>query len=91
MSEVTCKSCRHSFRRLIDLPHWGSGYEWKCRRAYVPEATEFDPVSGPTTTKSHYKSCSSMRLHRDSDQCGRDGQWWEPKNSKDFFVYLKRV
>lgn len=91
MSEVTCKSCRFSFRRLIDLPQWGSGYEYRCRKGFVEEQKEFDPVKGHKTIPAHYKSCSSMRLHRDTDQCGAAGRWWEPKNKKDFFVYLKRI
>lgn len=91
MNQVTCKTCRHCFRRLIDLPQWGSGFEWKCRRAIISETTEFDPVIGPIKLKEHHKSCSALRLHQGVDQCGRDGLWWEPKDEKDFLVYLKRI
>jgi hypothetical protein len=36
-----------------------------------------------------YEGCSAFRIS--SKDCGPDAQYWEPKDPKKFFVYLKRV
>jgi len=90
---VLCKECKHSFRRFSSIPYWGSGYEWLCKKAYVPESIEHDPVTGPKKVEAHYKRCSLVRLHNTSynNECGKEGVWWEPRERKNFFLYLKRI
>jgi len=29
--------------------------------------------------------------NRDHGRCGEKGLWWEPKNKKDLFKYIKHV
>lgn len=70
---------------------WGSGVEWRCRKAYVPEHVEHDPVTGAKKVDAYYKRCNLVRLH-DSDyskECGKDATWWEPKNKKYLFLSIK--
>ncbi len=90
---VLCKDCKHSFRKLSSITYWGSGHEWLCKKAYVSETVEHDPVTGPKKVEAHYKRCSSVRLHdsKYKDECGKEGIWWEPKDNKNFFLYLKRI
>jgi hypothetical protein len=61
-----------------------------CKKALVPEEVEDDPVSGPRKVPAHYKSCRSARSEF-GDLCGKEGKWWQPKNKKDLFIYLKRI
>lgn len=89
--QVKCTDCRHAFRKLTSLPIWGSGVEWMCRREWVEETTEFDPVNGPKTVPAHYMKCTYARAGYRDAPCGREGRNWEPKDKKNFFVYLKRV
>ena len=90
---VLCKDCKHSFRKLSTITYWGSGFEWLCKKAYVAESVEQDPVTGPKKIEAHYKRCASVRLHDSTykDECGKQGIWWEPKDRKNFFLYLKRI
>lgn len=90
-NELLCKNCKHSFREWSSFPYWGSSHEWLCRRAFVPEVIEQDPVIGPKTEKAHYKRCRLVRLH-DADyskECGKQGLWWEAKNKKFLFLEIK--
>ena len=88
--ELLCKNCKHSFRTLWSLPIWGSGEEWKCRKAFVAEHYKNDPVKGPTRVAAHYRSCSSERMFSSKDEaCGRQGKLWEPKTEKDMFMAIK--
>lgn len=93
MSNVTCKTCRHSFRKLSDFPQWGMGHEYRCKKVWIEDHNEFDPVIGPTTVKGYYKRCNLVRLHeaKYNNDCGKEGLWWEPKSKKNFFLYLKRI
>ncbi len=88
MSELTCKTCKHSFRRLAELPLWGSGVEWRCRKGFVKESVEQDPVRGPVKQEAHYQRCNVMRF-RNNDACGLQGKLWEPKSKKYFFLAIK--
>lgn len=88
MSELLCKDCKHSFRTLGSFPIWGSGIEWRCRKAFVPETVEHDPVTGPKKVASHYQRCSVTRF-RTSEVCGAAGKLWEPKSKKHFFLAIK--
>lgn len=90
-SELLCKDCKHSFRKWESFPMWGSSHEWLCRKAYVPETVEHDPVTGPKKEKAHYKRCRLVRLHDTSysKECGKEGIWWEAKNKKFLFLEIK--
>jgi hypothetical protein len=88
-SELLCKDCKHSFRSLSSFWYWGSGAEWRCRKAFVEETVEQDPVTGPKTVPAHYHRCSSARGDWRSAVCGKDGKLWEPKSKKHFFLAIK--
>lgn len=88
MSELTCKSCKHSFRRLSELPIWGSGSEWRCRKGFVESHVEQDPVRGSVKHNAYYSRCSVMRF-RTNEVCGLTGKLWEPKNKKFLFLAIK--
>jgi hypothetical protein len=87
-SELFCKDCKHSFRSIWSLPVWGSGIEWRCRRAFVPEKVEVDLVKGSKTVPAHYQSCVTARSWSDSI-CGKEGRFWEPKTKKLLFLQIK--
>lgn len=90
MSELLCKDCRHSFRKLSDLPNWGSGYEWRCRKTWVEPVIEDDPVVGPKKVDGYHRRCSHARLHESyPGYCGQDGTLWEPKHKKHLFLQIK--
>lgn len=91
MTEVTCKTCKHAFRKLTSLPLWGSGTEWRCRREWQEEQREFDPIKGARIVPGHYISCINARANYRDSPCGREGRNWEPKDRRNFFVYLKRI
>lgn len=88
---VKCTDCRHSFRRLSSLPIWGSGVEWLCRREWVEQKQEFDPVKGMRTVPGHYLKCMFARGNYRDSVCGREGKNWEPREKRNFFLYLKRI
>jgi hypothetical protein len=89
MSELTCKSCKHAFRPLSSLPIWGSGAEWRCRKAFVPETVEQDVVRGPQKVQAHYQRCMTARGSYSDAVCGKNGKLWEPKSKKYFFLAIK--
>ena len=91
MSELLCKDCKHSFRSLSSFPIWGSGTEWRCRRAFVAEAVEHDPVTGPKKVAEHYQRCSAARGSWTSAVCGEKATLWEPKHKKDLFLWIKNA
>jgi hypothetical protein len=87
---VLCKDCKHSFRRWQDF--FGFYAPLRCRKSYVPDSIEVDLVGGPSPVKAYYKTCSSERMFSSRDEiCGKQGKLWEPKDKKNFFVYLKRI
>jgi hypothetical protein len=94
---VLCRDCAHSHRPLTNLFTLGSSaYAWVCRRNPVPELKEVDPVIGVRKTKAHYESCAKSRMSRYTkdvreDHCGPEGKFWQPRNSRDFFIMLKRI
>jgi hypothetical protein len=90
LESVRCKDCKHSFRSWLDLPTWGSGYEYRCRQSWIEPKTEFDPVQGLQKIKGKFESCQLARM-KHNKLCGPEGKRWEPKDSKNFFTYLKRV
>lgn len=94
---VLCRKCTHSHRPLLNWFTLGSGaHAWVCRRNPVPELIEVDPVIGVKKTKAHYESCVKSRMTRytkdiQPDHCGPEGKFWQPRDSRDFFIMLKRI
>jgi hypothetical protein len=88
MSELTCKSCKHSFRKFGELPIWGSGAEWRCRKGFVEAEVEQDPVRGPVKKDAYYQRCMNMRF-KSNEVCGLNGKLWEPKSKKYMFLAIK--
>lgn len=91
MSEevVLCKDCRHSFRLIKEILF---GYApLRCRKVFHPAGIKMDPVTGPKKTKAFYEDCSVQRSWAGDNPCGKEGKLWEPKEKKNFFVYLRRV
>jgi len=96
MSElVLCKDCKHSFRTIssIGLHGFRSEHAYYCRKSYKEKHTEPNPVVGSRLVEAKYESCSIARIGRvdRNDRCGESGLWWEPKNKKDLFKYIKHV
>jgi len=87
---VKCQDCKHSFRRIAELAHWGSGYEYRCRLNWVAPRIEFDPVLGDKKIVGKFETCHMTRS-KYSEICGDTGKLWTPKKSINFFTYLKRV
>lgn len=84
---VLCTECKHSFRTWIDILTGSSiRYSLKCRKDYVDDITEIDPVIGPKTIKGGYSSCGLARVKRES--CGVEGRFWEPKDTKKHFFTI---
>jgi hypothetical protein len=93
MSEYLCKDCKHSFRQLIDLPQWGSGYEWRCRLNYIENEIVENRVTGNTVRAPYYERCSLTRMDflskdRKGEVCGKEGKWWQPKEKKGLFKLI---
>lgn len=87
-SELLCRNCKHSFRSFWSLPIWGSGVEWRCRKAFVDAHIEKDLINGPKKVPAKYQSCMSARSYSDA-VCGKEGRLWEPKSKKYFFLAIK--
>jgi hypothetical protein len=90
--QYLCKDCKHSFRSLYDIIFWfgvGSKYAYKCRKSWQEDTVETDPVIGVIKVKAKYDNCSSFRIRK--IDCGPSAQYWEPKNKKDLFKFMKKV
>lgn len=85
---VLCKDCKHSFRSISEFFAWGSGVEWRCRKAYKAEETEQDLVVGPKQKPAHFERCSMARGKWNDSTCGKEGKLWEPKNPKKFMFKI---
>lgn len=87
--KVLCKDCKHSFRTWYDILFMSSKrYSMKCRKSYKPAEDEEDLVLGPKFVPEHYESCGQTRIR--SSGCGPEGKWWQPKDPKKLFFYIKR-
>lgn len=88
-TQVLCTECKHSFRSWSDIISLTSKrYSMKCRKAYVEETTELDPVTGPKKVPARYEGCGMARVM--SKLCGEQGRFWEPKDTKKhFFTMIK--
>jgi hypothetical protein len=96
MSDVLCKDCKHSFRKLSEFPQWGSGYELRCRLNYIENEVVENRVTGNTIRPAYYERCSLTRMEylskdRNGEICGKAGNWWTPQNKKDLFKFIKHV
>ena len=96
MSDVLCKDCKHSFRKLSEFPQWGTGYEWRCRLNYIENEIIENRVTGDTVQSPYYARCSTTRMDflskdRKEEVCGKEGKWWAPKDKKDLFKFIKHV
>ena len=96
MSEqVLCKDCKHSFRKITDwLAHGSTSHAYSCRKSYKPEHMEPDLILGAKKVPAKYDSCGVTRIGtagRDHGRCGEAGLWWEPKNKRDLFKFIKHV
>jgi len=95
MSEtVLCKDCKHSFRKFNDwLFHGSSSIAYSCRKTFKEAHMAPDLVLGSKKVPSKYESCGVARIGNPSrtDRCGEQGIFWEPKNKKDLFKYIKHV
>jgi hypothetical protein len=93
MSEtVLCKDCKHAINRWWLLN--GEEYNYYCRKSFKPDTIEPNPVIGTRKVKAKYDTCGVTRIGspgRDHGRCGEEGLWWEPKNKKDLFKYIKHV
>ncbi len=89
MSELLCKNCKHAFRSLGSIFIWGSGVEWRCKQAYKPASTEFDPVLGPRKKEAYYERCATARGSWSNSVCGAEGRLWSPKSKKFLFLQIK--
>ena len=93
-TELLCKDCKHSFRTFSNwLAHGSNSYAYSCRKSFIPEHMESDPVMGSKKVPAKYDSCGVARIGNPAreDRCGETGQWWEPKNKRDLFKYIKHV
>lgn len=92
MSEqvVFCKDCKHSFRSWKEILF---GYApLRCRKILRPAGVKIDPVAGTKKHKAFYETCNIERSWSSENYlCGKNGKLWEPKDKKNFFIYLKRV
>jgi len=88
---VSCKSCMHARYEWKNFPfNIGSPYSWQCDKVKTKEEIELDPVNGKEILKkAERKLCMSARDK--FGDCGPDGKFWEPKNKKDMFKYIKRI
>ena len=91
---VLCKDCKHSFRKFADwMTHGSSSYAYSCRKSFKAEHIEPDLVLGSKKVPAKYESCGVARIGRPdrNDRCGEAGKFWEPKNKRDLFKYIKHV
>ena len=92
MSEtVLCKDCKHAINRWWQL---NGEYNYHCRKSFKPTNIQPNPVVGSKRVPAKYESCAMTRigsLGRDHGRCGEAGLWWEPKDKRDLFKYIKHV
>jgi hypothetical protein len=93
-TELLCKDCKHSFRKLSDFPQWWTGSEWRCRLNYIENEVMENRVTGNVKVAPYYARCSASRLDWNiapgTERCGKDGKWWEPKHKKHLFLLIKK-
>lgn len=83
MNQVFCKDCRYSQNQWWNF---SGSYNYKCLKSIQDERV--DRVTGKVDPK-FVNACSTARII--GQACGPEGTLWEPKDKKDFFVFLRRV
>ena len=90
MQEFLCKDCKHSFRKISEFPIWGSGSEYRCRKAFKEKSVEDNPVTGPKKKDAYFERCAMARGSWSDAVCGKEGKLWEPKNTrKHLLLWMK--
>ena len=87
--EYLCKDCKHSFvKTSAFIFSFGkpSTYLYRCRRAFKPKTTKFDPVYGTKAVEGEYLSCRQNR--QEYGECKKAAKFWAPKHKKDLFKAL---
>jgi hypothetical protein len=91
MSEtLLCKECVHSFKYWHDF-FWSDRIALKCKKAFRPEETKVDPVTGPETVPAYYERCGMERITNSKrTSCGEEAQFWQPKHKSGLFKLIKK-
>jgi hypothetical protein len=92
--KVLCKDCKHSFRKFSDwLWHGESSFAYSCRKSFRPTHDEPDLVLGSKKVPAKYESCGIARISNPNldYRCGEEGKFWQPKNKKDLFKFIRHV
>lgn len=93
MSEIVlCKDCVHKFVKWYDYAFSliNPSAFTLCKKGWTEPAEKIDPVSGKEN-KGYYVSAAIERARLSKERCGPTGKYWEPKNKKHLFTYLKRI
>ena len=96
IEQVLCKDCVHSYIRWQDYPFALSDrslYTY-CKRSYMEPTNEFDPVIGNKTIPGGYRLARVERMSmysNNKERCGSEGKYWQPKDKKNFLLYIKRI
>ena len=94
--QVICADCVHAVRGLTIQERIAS---WifdptakfvKCAHS-AKVTTEYDPVTGKTTTDTKLSYCSTERKFVSNGECGPDGVFWTPRKKEDLFKLMKRI
>ena len=90
MEKLLCKDCKHSFISWADRFNFMSRqYAMRCRKNYKEEEDDGNLVTGSRMTPAHFERCGTSRIQ--SAKCGEEGKWWQPKNKKDLFKYIRSI
>lgn len=95
MTNYLCKDCKHAvipkkaylsylFELKAPASHW-----YKCGKTSKGVVVKDDPVTGPKTVFKDMDYCAVARIN-DTDRCGPDAKYWEPKHKKDLFKFLAK-
>ena len=55
---------------------------------------EFDPVIGNKVIPGGYRLARVERMSmysNNKERCGTEGKYWQPKDKKNFLLYIKRI
>jgi hypothetical protein len=73
--------------------HGTASFAYSCRKSFKPEHTMLDLVLGEKKIPANYESCAIARISNPNldYRCGEDGKFWQPKNKKDLFKFIRHV
>jgi hypothetical protein len=67
-------------------------HRYTCKKSFKPKHEEINLVTGPEKVEGSYDSCSVFRIGKSEEgNCGKEAYYWEPKNKRDLFKYMKKV